>query len=96
MMRCHCDMGELVSAVLDGEATDLERAAVRRHLRSCGACREFSAFSRAARVRAREDTWAPPAQCGAWARLLICWARGWPRRCVEVEEVERCGTPARH
>ena len=47
-------MGELVSAVLDGEATDLERAAVRRHLRSCATCREFSAFSEATRAKARE------------------------------------------
>lgn len=47
-------MGELVSAVLDAEATDLERAAARRHLRSCAACREFYAFSRATRVRTGE------------------------------------------
>jgi len=49
-----CCMGELVSAVLDGEATDLERAVVRRHLRSCVACREFHAFSRGTRVRTGE------------------------------------------
>jgi len=54
MISRYCHMGELVSAVLDGEATDLERAAVRRHLLSCAACREFNAFSRATRVRARE------------------------------------------
>jgi predicted anti-sigma-YlaC factor YlaD len=59
-MRCHCDMGELVSAVLDGEATDLERAAVRRHLRSCATCRDFNAFSRATRVREREGLGSSP------------------------------------
>jgi hypothetical protein len=56
---CHCGMSELVSAVLDGEATDLERAAVRRHLRSCAPCREFSEFSQSTGVRAREGLVSP-------------------------------------
>ncbi|MCJ7795970.1 MAG: zf-HC2 domain-containing protein [Thermoleophilia bacterium] len=60
MISRYCHMGELVSAVLDGEATDLERAAVRRHLRACAACRGFNAFSQATKNRAREDL-GPPA-----------------------------------
>lgn len=54
MISHRCHMGELVSAVLDGESTDLEHAAVRRHLRSCAACREFHAFSQGTRVRTSE------------------------------------------
>jgi hypothetical protein len=41
-------MGERVSAFVDGEVSEMERVAVRRHLEGCTSCRDFVAFSRRA------------------------------------------------
>lgn len=36
----------------------------------------------------------PPRACrGAWVCIMISQVHGWPRRCVEVVEVERSGAP---
>ena len=42
-----------ISAAVDGEATELERAAVRGHVAECAACREWAALAESLVLRVR-------------------------------------------
>lgn len=67
----------LLSALVDGEADDLQRARVERHLRSCTRCRDFRRFSLRTQALAREPqavsslTPAPGEYLRAAARLAL-------------------------
>ena len=56
MNECR-DLEDVLSAYVDGEAAEGDRARVRAHIESCGVCRDRVAGERQARdaVRARRD-----------------------------------------
>jgi anti-sigma factor RsiW len=49
-----------ISAAIDGEATETERAALRSHLADCAACREWAALSESLVLRVRTAEPAEP------------------------------------
>lgn len=69
-----------MSALLDGEADDLQRARVERHLRSCERCREFQRVSGRTRAVVRRESAAAgpalrPEECARTAARLAVAVR---------------------
>ncbi|MDX6568336.1 MAG: putative zinc-finger, partial [Gaiellales bacterium] len=51
-----------VSAAIDGEATDTERAGLRAHVAECAACREWAALAESLALRVRTAEPAVPSR----------------------------------